>query len=196
MEHRGAGGRGNGSSTKESQMSTNQRDGEVDRYQVCRLTVPVPSYLDFQKRYEEAVPEMPLAAIQELVARNAPWSEMLSLIEGAAPHDFLIYRRENAGLVMKLAGDLAECVAYLMGNHTIAERMFRYDARVMLYAPLHTVIWEDHDGNAWFTADQPSTQIGSFGIPEVAAVGRELDEKLARLLEALDVEVPAPLLSS
>jgi uncharacterized protein (DUF302 family) len=87
-------------------------------------------------------------------------------------------------------------VAYLMGNHTIAERMFRNDPRALLYAPLHTVIWEDHDGNAWFTADQPSTQFGSFDIPEVATVGRELDAKLARLLEALEVEIPAPLRSS
>jgi Domain of unknown function DUF302 len=177
-------------------MSTNGRSGEDHRYEVCRLTVPVPAFLDFQKRYEMAVPELPLAAVRELVSRNAPWSEMLSLIEGAAPHDFLIYRREDAGPVMKLAGDQAECVAYLMGNHTIAERMFRYDPRALLYAPLHTAIWEDHEGNAWFTADQPSTQFGSFDIPEITTVGRELDEKLAKLLDALEVEIPAPLLSS
>jgi hypothetical protein len=30
-----------------------------------------------------------------------------------------------------------------MGNHTIAEQMFRYDPRAMLYAPLRTIIWED-----------------------------------------------------
>jgi len=174
----------------------NGRDGVDHRYEVCRLTVPVPAFLDFQKRYEEAVPELPVAEVRELVSRNAPWSEMLSLIEGAAPYDFLIYRREDAGPVMKLAGDQAECVAYLMGNHTIAERMFRYDPRALLYAPLHTVIWEDNDGNAWFTADQPSTQFGSFEIPEVATVGCELDAKLARLLEALEVEIPAPLRSS
>jgi hypothetical protein len=45
--------------------------------------------------------------------------------------------------------------------------MFRYDPRAMLYAPLHTVIWEDADGSAWFTVDQLSTQFGSFAIPEV-----------------------------
>lgn len=66
----------------------------------------------------------------------------------------------------------------------------------MLYAPLHTAIREDHDGNAWFTVDQPSTQFASFGIAEVTAVGRELDLKLAALHDALEVEVPAPLLTS
>ena len=83
-----------------------------------------------------------------------------------------------------------------MGNVTIAERMFRHDPRAMLYAPLHTAIWEDEHGRAWFTADQPSTQFGSFGIPAVSAVGVELDRKLAALLDALDVEVPTALLSS
>ena len=66
----------------------------------------------------------------------------------------------------------------------------------MLYARLHTVIWEDAHERAWFTADQPSTQFGSFGIPAVSAVGIELDRKLAALLEALRVEVPMALLSS
>src|SRR5205809_5190389 len=42
---------------------------------------------------------------------------------------------------------------------------------------------------------QPSTQFGSFGVPAVAAVGVELDRKLAALLEALRVEVPMALLS-
>ena len=91
---------------------------------------------------------------------------------------------------MELAGDTSRCTAYLMGNHVIAERMFRYDPRAMMYAPLHTVIWEDREGRAWFTIDQPSAQFGSFGIPEVGEVGVELDRKVAVLLEALSVPVP------
>ena len=59
-----------------------------------------------------------------------------------------------------------------------------------MYAPLHTVIWEDHDGEAWFTVDQPSAQFASFGIPAVTEVGIEFDHKLAALLEALAVPVP------
>jgi uncharacterized protein (DUF302 family) len=80
-----------------------------------------------------------------------------------------------------------------MGNHTIAERMFRHDPRAMMYAPLHTVIWEDKHGDAWFTVDQPSAQFASFDIPEVAEVGVELDHKLAALLDALEVAVPPEL---
>ncbi len=97
---------------------------------------------------------------------------------------------------MQAAGDRADCIAYLMGNHIFAERMFRHEPRAMLYAPLHTVIWEDSDGNAWFTVDQPSTQFSSFRIPAVAEVGIQLDRKLAKLLNVLGVEVPRSLATS
>jgi hypothetical protein len=97
---------------------------------------------------------------------------------------------------MQAVGDRADCIQYLMGNHTIAERMFRYDPRAMLYAPLHTVIWEDSVGRAWFTVDQPSTQFSSFGRPEIDAVGVELDRKLATLLDALGLDVPGALTTS
>ena len=80
-----------------------------------------------------------------------------------------------------------------MGNHTIAERMFRFDARVMNYAPLRVEFTAGHDGRVWFTFDQPSTQFGSFGIPAIAAVGAELDRKLAILVEHLGGIVPPRL---
>jgi hypothetical protein len=38
---------------------------------------------------------------------------------------------------------------HTMGNHTIAERMFRHDARAMLYAQLRTLIWEDSASQSW-----------------------------------------------
>jgi uncharacterized protein (DUF302 family) len=165
-------------------------------FAVTRLSVPVPGVREFQSRYEQAVPDLPLAAIKDLVTRQVPWSEMVDFIEGFAPYGFLIYFRNDVHPVMQLAGDPQDCIAYEMGNHTIAERMFRHDPRAMLYAPLRTVIWEDIDGDAWFTVDQPSTQFGSFGIPEVAEVGIELDQKLAKLLEALAAPVPEVLLTT
>jgi uncharacterized protein (DUF302 family) len=170
-----------------------ERDVEAVWYRAPRLTLPVPGVREFQTRYEAAVPDLPLAAVSDLVSRSAEWSEMLELIERSAPHGFLIYFRNDVHPVMSLAGDRADCVAYLMGNHVIAERMFRHDPRAMMYAPLHTVIWEDRDGNAWFTVDQPSAQFASFDIPEVTEVGIELDRKLAALLDALAVPVPPEL---
>ena len=167
-----------------------------ETYTTRRLTVEVPGAREFQQRYEQAVPANPADEIEALVQRGASWAEVIDAHAEAAPHGFLIYWRGDVHPVMRLANDANDCIAYLMGNVTIAEQMFRHDPRAMLYAPLRTVIWEDADERAWFTVEQPSTQLASFGIPAVSAVGVELDRKLAALLEALRVEVPMALLSS
>ena len=168
----------------------------VTSFRVRRLTVPIPGVKTFQTRYERAVPKLPLDRVKQLVARGAPWSAMVEMIDDAAPHGFLIYFKNDVHAVMANAGHTTDCVAYLMGNHVIAETMFRHDPRAMLYAPLRTVLWEDRAGRAWFTVDQPSTQFASLGVPEVQAVGEELDLRLALLLKALKVPVPAPLVAT
>jgi uncharacterized protein (DUF302 family) len=167
-----------------------------ETYTARRLTVAVPGVRQFQQRYEQAVPTNPVEEIAALVQRDASWAEVIDAHAELAPHGFLIYWRNDVHGVMQLANDENDCIAYLMGNVTIAEQMFRHDPRAMLYAPLRTVIWQDAYQRAWFTVDQPSTQFASFGIPAVSTVGVELDRKLAALLEALGVEVPMALLSS
>jgi hypothetical protein len=167
-----------------------------ETYEARRLTVEVPGVREFQRLYEQAVPANPLEEVAALVQRGASWAEVIDAHADWAPHGFLIYWRNDVHGVMQLASDTNDCVAYLMGNVTIAEQMFRHDPRAMLYAPLRTLIWEDADGRGWFTVGQPSTQFTSFGIPAVSAVGVELDRKLAALLEALRVEVPMALLAS
>jgi hypothetical protein len=167
-----------------------------ETYTARRLTVAVPGVREFQRLYEQAVPTNPVEEIAALVQRGATWAEVIDAHADWAPYGFLIYWRNDVHDVMELASDDNDCIAYLMGNVTIAEQMFRHDPRAMLYAPLRTVIWEDAHERAWFTADQPSRQFASFGIPPVSAVGVELDRKLATLLEALRVEVPMALLSS
>lgn len=121
---------------------------------------------------------------------------MLDLIDAAAPWGFLIYYKNDVNPVVQLAGDQASGVAYLMGNHTIMERMYRYEPAILMYAPLHTVIWSAPDGGPCFTFDKPSDQFASFGHPEIAAVGLELDQKMAALLDHLNVRVPHLLVTS
>jgi hypothetical protein len=161
------------------------------------LTIDVGSPApDFRSSYEEAVPPVPSDRVNELVTQQSPWHEMRELIDSVAPFGFVIYGMIDAEPVMHLAGDEGSCVTYLMGNHTIAERMFRHEPSVMLYAPLHTAIWGASNGMGHFTFDRPSDQFGSFANPAVSAVGVELDRKLAALLDHLDVAVPEALLNS
>ena len=165
-------------------------------FTVRRLTIAVPSVRGFQRSYESAVPDVPTDQVAALLRAGSPWPEMEKLIQASAPHGFLFYSKNDAHPLMHAAGDDADCLWYLMGNHVLAEQMFRHDPRAMLYAPLRTVIWEDQAGGAWFTVDQPSTQFASFQIPEIARVGIDLDRKLAMLLQKLDVDVPEVLLQS
>jgi hypothetical protein len=166
-------------------------------YRVTRFTVEAASTpAEFRSRYEKAVPVVPQQRVNELVRRQAPWQEMLDLVNAAAPLGFFIYNKIEMDPVVRLAGDHASATTYLMGNHTIMERMFRHEPAVVLYAPLHTVIWGDPDGNAYFSFDQPSDQFGSFGHPQITEVGVELDRKMAALLKHLGVAVPDALTAS
>jgi hypothetical protein len=162
-------------------------------HEVNRLDIEVAgAFDDFRARYEALVPRIDPAAIPGFVERQTPWDEVVAATEAAAPHGFLIYWSLDMRL-MALAGDQGSCVTYLMGNHTIAERMYRHDQAAMLYVPLRTVICAAVDGPTRFLIDQPSTALSSLGIREIAEVGRELDQKLAALLAALDAPVPAVL---
>lgn len=172
----------------------NVADQTVQQWAATRLSLPVDaSFDDFRRRYEAAVPLFPAARFQELIARNAPWSEIIETTEVLAPYGFLIYSSADMSPMMSLAGNTQLCVMYLMGNHTIAERMFRHDPRVMNYAPLRTTITRGADGETRFTLDLPSSQFASFDDPAIAEVGRLLDQKVATLLRHLKVNVPSML---
>src|SRR5271155_2209871 len=160
-------------------------------YVVHRMTIPTGMVQsEFRAQFEDAVPSLPLDQVRELVSRGAPWDEMVDLVGRTAPWGFLLYWTNDVDPVVRLAGDSDSAVAYLMGNHIIMERMFRYEPSVVMYAPLHVAIWSHSDGQAYFTVDKPSDQFGSFASPSVTAVGYELDSKLAHLLSHLHLVIP------
>ena len=173
------------------------RSIETISHQVDRLTIQIDDTFDgFRNRYEQAVPVFQSERFASLVEREVDWQTVLEATTENAPHDFILYWSHDFTSLMGLAGDRGRCVEYLMGNHTIAEKMYRYNPAILLYAPLRTAIVEDANGATWFTVDQPSTRFGSFNTPQIAEVGIELDHKLAALLEHLGAPVPAGLTES
>jgi hypothetical protein len=163
-------------------------------HEVHRLAIAVGTgFEDFRDRYEQSVPSLDSERFAALVREGADWDAVVRAAAANAPHHFIRYWTTDAGSLMALAGDSPRCSSYLMGNHTIAERMYRHDPGVMLYAPLRTAIHEDADGATWFSVDQPSTRFSSFGDPAITDVGLELDHKLAALLEHLGAPVPPAL---
>ena len=167
---------------------------EVVKHPVPRITIQVDASFDeFRSRYEAAVPVLQRERFADLVGQQASWPDILSATAENAPHGFILYWSYDFTSLMQLAGDRGRCVEYLMGNHTIAQRMYRYNPAILLYAPLRTAIVEDADEITWFTLDQPSSRFGSFNTPQITKVGLELDHLVAALLEHLGTRVPDEL---
>ncbi|MFJ8727168.1 DUF302 domain-containing protein [Streptomyces sp. NPDC003343] len=167
---------------------------ETISHQVDRLTVQVDdSFDEFRNRYEQAVPVFQGERFAALIEKGADWQRVLEATAENAPHDWILYWSHDFTSLMRLAGDRGRCVEYLMGNHAMAQKMYRYNPAILLYAPLRTAIVEDADDVTWFTFDQPSTRFGSFNTPQITKVGLELDHKLAALLQHLDALVPTAL---
>jgi hypothetical protein len=163
-------------------------------HEVHRLAIAVATgFDDFRDRYEQSVPSLDRELLAGFVREGADWDAVLRAAPENAPHGFIRYWTFDAGSVFRLAGDSSHCASYLMGNHTIAERMYRHDPGIMLYMPLRTAIHEDADGTTWFSVDQPSTRFRSFGDSEISYIGLALDHKIAVLLEHLGVPVPPTL---
>jgi hypothetical protein len=155
-----------------------------------RLVVALPQLYDqAREQYEALVPEVDVARFFQL----ASWQATLELAEINAPHGFMRYYRSDLTAVMAGSASFWKATQYLMGNHTIAERMFRHDPSVMLHAPLRTLLYADEDGDTQFAVDQPSLLFASYHNPHIAEVGRELDALLAQLITLLGGEVPAQL---
>jgi Domain of unknown function DUF302 len=166
---------------------------ETVSHKVDRLTIQIDDTFDgFRNRYEQAVPVFQSQRFDSLIDRSVDWQTVLEATAENAPHDFILYWSHDFTSLMHLAGDRGRCVEYLMGNHAIAQKMYRHNPAILLYAPLRTAIVEDADGT-WFTVDQPSTRFRSFDLPQITTVGIELDHKLAALLEHLGAPVPSAL---
>jgi hypothetical protein len=159
-------------------------------YTVNRLIVPLPDPYEVAiSRYEQLVPVVDLPRFGQL----ATWDAVVELAEINAPHGFMIYWKTDVTAIMAASPSGWKATEYLMGNHVIAERMFRHDPGVMLHAPLRSEIYADEVGDTQFLVDQPSTHFGSYASTEIAEVGRQLDHLVADLIVALGAPVPPEL---
>ena len=70
-----------------------------------------------------------------------------------------------------------------MGNPLVAAKMTRHDIRAGLYAPLRLFVYEAGDRATHVELRSAFLSLGQFDSPEVTAVARFLDAKLARFVE-------------
>jgi len=169
-------------------MTTNV-DDRVVAHTMSRIDISTGVEFDgFIAAFEKAAPPFDPAGVQEIVERGGGWDDVLAAAANNAPNDLMVYAKIDALPLLFLAGHTTKAVEYLLGNHTIAETMFRHDPKALLYAPLRLLVYADADGNAVFSMDQPSCAFGSLGIAEVTKVGESLDRKVANLLRLIGVD--------
>jgi hypothetical protein len=152
------------------------------------IALPEP-YDAARERYETLVPEVDSARFSDMDS----WQAVLELAEINAPHGFMRYASMDVTQTMALSRLPWKATQYLMGNHTIAEGVYRHDPSVMLHAPLRTLLYVDVTGDTKLAVDQPSLLFASYHNPDIAMVGEELDALLAELIELLDGETPHQL---
>jgi Domain of unknown function DUF302 len=146
---------------------------------------------EFRAAFEKVAPPFDPSTVREITERGGTWADVLAAAARNAPNDLMVYATIDALPLLGLAGHTTKAVEYLLGNHTIAETMFRHDPKALLYAPLRLLIYSDADGNAVFSMDQPSGAFGSLGFPEVTEVGAGLDRKVVNLLRLIGVDAAA-----
>jgi uncharacterized protein (DUF302 family) len=170
-------------------ISVGQADFRVVPHTMNRIDVATGmAFDDFRAAFEKAAPPFNPASVREIVERGGTWDDVVAAAAINAPNGLMVYATIDALPLLCLAGHTTKAVEYLLGNHTIAETMFRHDPRALLYAPLRVLVYADVDGNAVFSMDQPSAAFGSLGIDEVTKVGEDLDRKVGNLLRVIGID--------
>lgn len=160
---------------------------------VNRLVIDTDTpFEEVLERYESLVPAVDFAKLTRLVS-DGDLSRVMGYTDELAPHSFVNFWKFDPTPQMQLFGHRTRAITYMMGNNMIVERMFRHHPGVMLYAPLRTEIYEDAAELTHLSIDQPSTRFASFGDSRIAAVGLELDAKLAEILQLMSLPVPPEL---
>ena len=147
--------------------------------------IPVDEFIN---AFEKAAPPIDRAAMERIAAAGGDWDDVRAAVAKNAPNELMVYAKIDATALFSVAGHRTQAIEYLLGNHVIAETMYRHDPKALLYAPLRLLVYGDADGNAIFTMDQPGPAFGSLGIAEVTKVGEGLDRKVVNLLRVIGVD--------
>lgn len=172
-------------------MNTTTSTDTVVTRPVRTFSVVMPGdFAESIAAFESKAPRLDVETFAQEVRQTESWDEIATWTASHAPHGLLVYWRNDVHALMGRAGDRHQAIAYLLGNHITAEKMFRVDPRVMIYAPLRVEISQAEGGDVLFTADVPSDMFGGYGSGEILEVARGLDFALAALLVELGATPP------
>ncbi|KAA0894117.1 DUF302 domain-containing protein [Oryzomonas rubra] len=136
---------------------------------------------DFTKALEQSLGRFDDALLKGIA--TDPRSVEDRLEKAAGEEGLMLFNVQDHGGLLNLFGTPQKGKQYVLGNPLIAATMTRHDIRAGLYAPLRLFVYAADDGLTRIEYDQPSSLFGQFHHPEVMAVARSLDAKLARLIK-------------
>lgn len=157
-------------------------------HDMTRLNISTGIPFDrFRAAFESAAPAYDPTRFQDAKS----WDEVVTTMAGFAPYGLVVYASLDATPMLALTGTHVQAVEYLLGNHVIAETMFRHDPNALLYAPLRVLIFSNDHSDAVFAIDRPSTVFAGLGKDAIAETGHLLDGKVTGLLAAIGVHIGA-----
>ncbi len=83
--------------------------------------------------------------MERIAATGGNWDDVRAAVAKNAPNELMIYAKIGGSELLSLAGHRARAIEYLIGNHVIAETMFRHDPKALLYAPLRMLVYSDSE---------------------------------------------------
>ena len=119
----------------------------------------------------------------------ASWPKVEATVAKAGePFGLMVMAKIDQGRLTSLSGKVKHCSLYLVGNPVIANQIIEIDLRGSFYVPFRVAIHSDDDANDGIISyDLPSSFLAALGRPELAAIGKALDEKMDKVISNLAV---------
>lgn len=136
------------------------------------------------ERLERQLGKFDPAAVRSLLSDPGRAADVRERIESmAGPSGFMIFATTEHGALLTAFGQATKAIQYVIGHPLLALEMARRDIGVGLYAPLRLLLHEKN-GKAVLEYDVPSSLLGQFDDPAIAAVASTLDRKMEALVAA------------
>jgi hypothetical protein len=157
----------------------------INQVEHISLWTAIP-FAEVVRRIEAATGVFDLARIQtEAAAGASPDGITLVINAMAGASGFMRFAKLDHGHLLTLLEHKSEAVRYVIGHPLIAARMTRRNSGAGLYAPLSLLVRGVERGGTRLEYDRPSTLVRQFDDAEITAVGLELDDSVAALVQSV-----------
>ena len=154
-------------------------------FSVTRRTLTTSKPFDeFIDELEKRSPVVPPSKFRELVDLNLPQDQLRARVEGLiGSSSFMFFMKIRHDGLFSRFGRTRASVQYAIGNPLIAEDASDKAPAICLYTPLRLAVYESPETQETIVSyDSPASLFGSFGLPEAAEIGVELERKLQDFL--------------